>query len=293
MARKKPRNSFTQKPAQALLILILSASAAMLLPQMAHSQVYDYDKIGRETAAKIPPEVIQSWKDYIRDYPKNLAKYQKDEEELRKKAKEITFSKDIDVNEAIKTYPFLKTNLQSTVDLQKQMAESFKGIKAFPNPEEDFAASVRIAEEFDGKKANIILVHKRGRLNCSPYGCHLDIYLDEGAGFKNAMTYIYEGPIYISRVDGKTVLFFGNPNDKKGKEPERRILKDHKFLLDIPPSPQPEAQGFILWNQIQEEDAKKLGNKDHGDKDQDTAPDTHSPAPAPGNDTIAPPDKDQ
>ncbi len=107
------------------------------------------------------------------------------------------------------------------------------------------------------------------------------------------MTYIYEGPIYISRVDGKTVLFFGNPNDKKGKEPERRILKDHKFLLDIPPSPQPEAQGFILWNQIQEEDAKKLGNKDHGDKDQDTAPDTHSPAPAPGNDTIAPPDKDQ
>ena len=62
------------------------------------------------SAAALPPEIslgqIQSWKDYIKDYPQRLAEYQQDQAARRKEAEEVDFSK-VKPEDIKKYYPLL------------------------------------------------------------------------------------------------------------------------------------------------------------------------------------------
>jgi|GEM_PF-3573990 len=195
MPRKHTRQCFLQTFRRAILILLLSVSAGIVLPHKAESQE------NRE----------QRWKH----------------------AQEVVFSGDSDMDDVIKSYPFLKKDFQEVKDMQKQISEAPPGPTEPKDYSVDVSAPVRIAKSMDKETGiNIVFVSIQGSLNCGSHGCSLAVYVDKGRGYKKALDIVAFDSVHISRANGQISLFF--EPDNNGKMPLEWILKGNSFEANAP-----------------------------------------------------------
>ena len=202
-------------------------------------------KAASQEATSLPPGIspglIQSWKDYIRDYPTKLAEYQKDQAAHRKEAKEIDFSEVKNMDDVEKSHPFLHEEFQKIRDDQKmEMAQD----KTYS---EDLS-KIYIAESRG--KINLLFVKSTGRFYCGSHGCNTTVYADEGTGYKKAMDAITGDSVYVTRTGGEVFLYLRPPNiiwSKTNALPVEFILKDHKFVENQPPPQEPDSPLYQKW----------------------------------------------
>jgi hypothetical protein len=103
-----PKQSFfagLTKEAQSLVDRLPPATEAQQQP-VGGGTVLLHDTASQEAPPGISPELIQSWKGYIKDYPERLAEFQKDQAVRRKEATEVDFS-EVKSEYIKKYYPFL------------------------------------------------------------------------------------------------------------------------------------------------------------------------------------------
>jgi hypothetical protein len=125
-------------------------------------------------------------------------------------AEDIVFSQYRSTTDLIKSYPFLSGSL-SGVNI------------------------ARIAES-QGEKTgvNLLFVHKQGTLPrdfwCGPAGCDLDVYVDDGTGYKKALGAAYKGAaVHVSRVNGQVELFIEWPQTLYFKGEREWLLQGNSF----------------------------------------------------------------
>lgn len=241
MTRKKICKGYPQKLAQALVVLLLIMSGGVVLPPEAHSQ---------ENGPS--PETIQAWKDYLKNYPAMLAQYNADEAALRQAATVVVASEVKDMDDLVRTYPFLQADLQNMKDAQEKVMDY---MNAHPDQttaqSPDMTPHIQVAESRDAQTGiNVLFVGKSGRLWCGSHGCSMDIYVDTGAGYQKVGSFIVHSDIYLARADGQVAVFFAPPQNQNTKE---WILKDNKFVINTPPLPDPpstpQGQDFVTWRQ--------------------------------------------
>jgi hypothetical protein len=240
MSEKKTRERLM---APLLLIMLLSFGGSAALSQRALAE--------QSATPAFSPDQIQSWKDYLKNYPAALAQYQKEQEQARQSAKLVIASKEKDADELMKAYPFLQKDLQSAKDLQKKITDY---MSQHPDPAQkqsiDAAPRIQVAEDKDSRtKINVFFVGKSGQIWCSPHGCSMDVYVDTGAGYQLAGQFMVPENIYLSRAGGNVFVFLTAPQDPKTIE---WALKDGKFIQSVPPPAEPQSQAFVEWRMEQE-----------------------------------------
>jgi serine protease inhibitor len=123
-------------------------------------------------------------------YSERVAKYKEEQQLLLQAAENIVFSQVRGTALLIKSHPFLSGSLNGT-----------------------YAA--RIAES-RGTNAgvNLLFVYKQGSLlpdktyNCGHDGCALDVYVDDGTGYRQAVGVHYTGTaVHVSRANGQVEFF--------------------------------------------------------------------------------------
>jgi len=238
MSERKTRS--LQKSTQSLLILLFSFTGSLLLPQGVLAE--------QSNTMTFPPTLVQSWKDYLKNYPVALAQYQKEQEKVRQAAKPVAASEEKNIDDLMKTYPFLQKDLQSAKDIQQSMAESVsKSTDPSLKQSLDARPHLQMAEDKDSKSGiNLFFLGKSGRLWCSAHGCPVDVYVDTGTGYQKAGSFIVSQSVYITRMDKNVFLFAAPPENPQTVE---WILKDHKFVEITPPAPEPKSQAFVEWRQ--------------------------------------------
>jgi hypothetical protein len=221
MSRKKTHKSFLQKMAQVPLILFFSVSGN--LARGVAAQVNASPENTQQDAALAPRNMSTYAEDMERKYGpdwqpgetqwKRAAEFHERQEKLLQVAENVVFSQDKSTADALQSYRFLNGSLN--------------GINA-----------VRLAESRDEKTGeNILFVYKQGPLlpdaRCSHDGCCLDVYADDGKGFKKALTIAYAGgSIHVSRVKGQVGLFIVLPQTSS---PHEWYLKGNSFASnDLP-----------------------------------------------------------
>jgi hypothetical protein len=243
---RAPKQSFfagLTKEAQSLVDRLAPSTEAQQQP-VGGGTVLPHDAASREAPPGISPGLIQSWKDYINDYPQRLAEFQKDQAARRKAAKEVDFSEVKNMDDAEKSAPFLHEKVQELRTDQKENMENIKANpdKTFPDP----SVSIEIAESRG--KINLLFVMSNGMLYCGTGGCGTDVYADEGAGYKKAFDALTFGPVYVTRTGGQVFLYLANPNVISSHFslvdnalPTEFILKDGQFVENKPPPREPDS----------------------------------------------------
>lgn len=73
---------------------------------------------------------------------------------------------------------------------------------------------------------------------CGPNRCGLDVYADDGTGYKKAMDSKYTGTaIHVSRETGEVLLFVERSDSSINVGQQEWILKGNKFLFKPHPHP--------------------------------------------------------
>jgi hypothetical protein len=226
----------------ASLILLLSLSASLT--------------VARAEDGNFTPQQVQSWKDYLKNYPTALAQYQKEEQSGRKMAKAVTLSKDTDGEKLAKSYPVLQGDIKNVKDVQEKIV-SYQS----SHPDSSKKQSLDITTFFhvgeirdEAAKTNILFFAKDGRLWCGAHGCMIDVYVDTGNGYHKAPPpFIVGDQIYLTKLDGHFLLFAGPPENLQVKE---WILKDGKFVENNPPPTEPQTADFQEWKDSLEQQGK-------------------------------------
>jgi len=249
MFAKKIRTNTPQKPAQALLILLLTISGGMSLTHEALAQA------STATASRFSPALVQSWKDYLKNYPAMLAQYQDAQDAHREAAKPVMASDEKKIDDLAKAYPFLRQDLQAVKDLQQKIGDYMsKHPDKSSTQSLDTSPHIQIAESKDSQTGiNIFFLSKSGRLWCGSHGCNMDVYVDTGTGYQKAGSFIVANNIYLTRADKNVFLFAGPPDNPNTVE---WILKDHKFTETTPPPPEPKSQAYVEWRDEQKKAGK-------------------------------------
>jgi hypothetical protein len=249
MSGKKIRK--TQRMTQAALILLLSFGGSVML---AHSAM----AVESSAAAASPSSAqIQSWKDYLKNYPAALAEYQREQTEGRQTAQPVSVSDEKSMDDLVKTYPFLKDDIQQTKDIEQTIKDNIKKNPPPAGPASLIAKDTTThmqATEVQDKDLGIkfLFVSKTGRLWCGTHGCNMEVYLDTGAGYQPATGFITTG-MYIAKIGTQVVLFAGPPQIPDVVE---WILKDNKFVKNTAPPPEPQSPAFTAWKQKLQKDGK-------------------------------------
>lgn len=209
----------------------------------------------RAEDGSVTPQLVQSWKDYLKNYPAALAQYQKEEQSGRKTAKAVTLSKDIDGEKVAKSYPVLHDDIQNVRATQEKIV-AYQSSHPDPSKKQslDITTLFHVGEIRDeATKTNILFFAKDGRLWCGAHGCTIDVYIDTGAGYRKANSFIVGDQIYLTKLDGHFLLFAGPPENPQVKE---WILKDGKFVENNPPPPEPQTADFQDWKDQLEQQGK-------------------------------------
>lgn len=225
---------------QSLLIALLAFAGCLAVPDAASAV--------QGSTLTFPPALVQSWKDYLKNYPITLAEFQKKQEAIRQMAKPVKASEEKNIDDVMKAYPFLQKDLQKAEDIQQQMAASLsKSTDPALKQSLDTAPHLQIGEDKDSKSGiNLFFLGKSGRLWCSSHGCPIDVYVDTGKGYQKVGSFMVLQDIYLARVDKNVFLFAGPPQNAGTIE---WILKDNKFVAITPPPPEPKSQAFVAWRQ--------------------------------------------
>ena len=226
---RAPKQSFfpgLTREAQSLVDRLALSTEARQQP-VGGGTVLPHDAASQEAPPGISPELIQSWRDYIKDYPERLAEFQKEQAARRKEAKEIDFSKE-KPDDIKKIYPSLYDSGDIAPD--------------------DIVPGTLIAESRG--KINLLFVMDNDPLYCGSGGCGTEVYADEGAGYKPAFEALTFGPVYVTRTGGQTFMYLSDPNvvmPKYGTLTAEFILKGHKFVENKPPPREPDDPLYLKW----------------------------------------------
>jgi hypothetical protein len=282
----KTFKSLPQKLTRPLLLVLLMSGGGAFFSQEAIS-----DEIN---GIQLPPGQIQEWKDYLKNYPQILAEYYKRQNERRKYARQVFFSKNLSMSDTLKAYPFMQEDFQRIGDMQNRIANS-------PPPDDattsvDLTVHVRVAQDQD-KTGNLLFVEETGTLACGTRGCPCAIFVDHGKGYQKLTDIlILDTNVYVSRAGGQTSLFLSPPLNDKSVE---WVLRGNQLVIDHPPPSEPQSQAFVMWRhemtlQGQDPEANIPSpdheHESHGDDHEthDHAPEHHQPLP---DDTLAPPEQ--
>lgn len=185
----RANHTVTLNPAPLTLPAIGNAQSAAYPPgtMFTPKAGLPYDPKGM--AAEYGP----NWKNVIAEKDKAVAAWDADRAQKLQGAQQVVFSEDKNMAALIQTYPLLQTT----------------------EPQTESSAPVYFAVS-QGQGTNLLFVEA-----CK--GCSLDVYLDEGAGYKIAYvdagpeqkitmgSYYKGGTISVSRVGGVVTLFFPQP----------------------------------------------------------------------------------
>jgi len=251
---RAPKESFfagLTKEAQSLVDRLAPSTEAQQQP-VGGGTVLPHDAASREAPPGISPELIQSWKDYINDYPQRLAEFRKDQAARRKEATEVDFSKEKIMGDVEKSYPFLHEEFQQMRnDLKTEMEQD----KTFLQDMGDPGPHIYIAESRG--KINLLFEKTTGRYYCGAQDCDITVYADEGSGYKKALDALTNGsPVYVTRTGGQVFLYLSDPNvivptyDTLTAE---WILKDHQFVENKPPPREPDDPLYLKWRTFEEQ----------------------------------------
>ena len=215
-----------KKLPQALLILLLSISGGIGLRQDAFAQVNT-----DPTSPGNPQRDVTQGTRVLDSYSESIAKYRQAQQELLHGAENIVFSQDRSANDLKRSYPFLSGSLN--------------GVNA-----------VRLAASpGNGIGVNLLFVYKQGPLlpdrtyYCGHDGCALDVYVDDGTGYKQALGAHYTGTgLHVSRANGQVEFFIEIPRTsyRTGGQNEW-VLKGNSFIEHHEPFP-PDCCGPRLRN---------------------------------------------
>ena len=235
------RKSLSRKLVPVSLAVLFSVSGLM----MAYAE-----------DGKFPPQQVQAWKDYVKNYPAELALYKKEEQSGRKTAKPITLSKDTDGEKVAKSYPVLQGDIQNVRDTQEKII-AYQN--SHPDPSKKQSSNIttffHVGEiRDDAAKTNMLFFAKDGTLWCGAHGCTVDVYVDTGNGYKKAPPpFIVGDQIYLAKIDGHFLLFAGQPQNPQVKE---WVLKDGKFIENNAPPAEPQTADFQDWKDSLEQQGK-------------------------------------
>ena len=240
-----------------LAILLMAFGGSLIVPHWAVAQQSSGAVAQQSSAVTLPPALIQSWKDHLKNYPAAQAEYQREQTEGRKTAQLVSVSEEKNMDDLVKFYPFLREDIQSTKDVEKTIIENVKKNPPPSGPALQIAqdtATHMYATEVPVKELGmkLLFVAKTGKLWCGDHGCNMMVYLDTGAGYKEATGFITTG-MYLSTVGRQVFLFAGPPTDQAVVE---WILKDNKFVKNTPPPAEPQSPAFASWKQKLKEEGK-------------------------------------
>ena len=148
-----------------------------------------------------------------------VAEFHERQQKLVEGSETIAFSQSRGTADLIRAYPFLRVSLDglNTVHIAKSLG--------------------------NGTGVNILFVYKQGNLlpdRCGKDGCGLDVYVDDGTGYKQALNLRYTGTdIHVSRVNGQVELFIvRTPTSFRTGGLDEFVLQHDVFLF----RPTPHAQ---------------------------------------------------
>jgi len=158
-------------------------------------------------------------------YSRRVAEFEGAQQKLLQGAETIVFSQDRGTADVIRSYPFL--------------SRSMKDINGVAN-----STLARIASSAGkGTGVNILFVYKRGPLLPDPWcgadGCSLDVYVDDGTGYKKALGAPYTGSgVHVLRADGQVALFIEITRTSYRTGGQRElVLKGNSFEEKTRPFP--------------------------------------------------------
>ena len=169
------------------------------------------------------------WQSVLHHHEDRLKKYQEDQQAHLNKAQKVEFSNEKNMDDVLRTYPFLREDFQKVRDIQNNM---IAGMNQTSDHSIDVSTHMRIAESRDRQSGiNVLFVSKNGPFWCGLHGCAVTIYVDEGKGYKKTNEFI-SLDISLFRVGGQISLFVGTLGQEK---PVEWIFKDHTFEKSRPP----------------------------------------------------------
>lgn len=197
-------------------------------------------------AEDFPPQLVQLWKEYLKNYPAAQAEYKSEQETGRKTAKPVVLSKQSDGDQLIKAYPVLRDNIKDVRDTEEK-------IIANPDPKAKQSVSIKTlfhAAEIKNAEPgiNVLFFAKDGALWCGAHGCTVDVYIDTGKGYEKTQSFIVGDQMYSAKIDGHFVLFAGDPQKPLVKE---WVIKDGQLVENTPPPAEPQSSEFQEWKEQQ------------------------------------------
>jgi len=168
----------------------------------------------------------------VESLEQEVAKYKEAQQKRMQGAENIVFSGDRSTADIIKSYPFLSGSLKGVIAVR--IAES-RGNGTGVDP--------ALPNIFGQSRVNLLFVYKQGPLvvysnACVLSGCGLDVYADDGTGYKKALEWKYIGSaIHVSRADGQVELFIEESGEQSEFVLQGNSTTGRSFAMKLPPHP--------------------------------------------------------
>jgi serpin B len=168
----------------------------------------------------------------VESLEQEVAKYKEAQQERMQGAENIVFSGDRSTADIIRSYPFLNGSLKGVIAVR--IAESRGNGTGVDLP---------LPNIFGQSRVNLLFVYKLGPLvldsnTCGPNGCGLDVYADDGTGYKKALDWKYLGSaIHVSRANGQVELFIEKSGEQSEFVLQGNSTTGRSFAMKMPPHP--------------------------------------------------------
>jgi hypothetical protein len=237
------KNALKHKAKWAIVALLLASAGVVSMSPLAVAQDGQDDNselpLGKTITTPGGTTIDQKgmelefgpkWRDVLAQYETKVRDFKEAQARRLKNSSRIIFSEDQDMANLLKKYPSLQEDFKKIADMQTSVAGAQA---ADPNAAStpNLSVHMSIAEINDRKTGvKILFVTKTGLLFCGTRGCGLDVYVDEGSGYHQALSMVAPASLHFSDESG--VSFFIDMPDKSAPE---WVLKDHEFRMRRPP----------------------------------------------------------
>jgi serpin B len=166
----------------------------------------------------------------VESLEQKFAKYKEAQQKRMQGAENIVFSGDRSTADIIRSYPFLNGSLKGV-----------NAVRLARSPGNGTGVDLTLPNIFGQSRVNLLFVYKKGPLvlnsnACGPNGCGLDVYADDGTGYKKALDWKYMGSaIHVSRANGQVELFIEKSGEQREFVLQGNSSTGRSFAMKMPP----------------------------------------------------------